>query len=141
MNWNAISSIATFIAVIVALLPIYSSYIYRIKRKRAVIQKLHYIFELLLSEFEEKSHHRSDFLTNYLDEINRIMSDEMDYIPLQISNKIMYFLFCIRLFHRSKDAYEDLQYKMYTIHTLLCKYDVYFHRDTKKAKKDDVWPN
>ena len=109
MNWTAIASIATLLAVLVALIPLYKDIFQKRKKRKITIAKLRLIIEDLVFMLDTTKKLQLDFLSKFHDELNAVATSSYYELPLKHHRKLLHLLFVMRIYDNSEEAFESLQ--------------------------------
>lgn len=123
INWTAIASIATLIAVIVALIPHYKELIFKKKRRRIAITKLRLIIEDLMFLVDTADNHKLNFISKFYAEIDTIATYSHYELPYDYHEKLLHLLFLLRIYDESKEAYDKLLDYIISIHRFFAQKD------------------
>lgn len=109
INWTAIASISTFLAVIVALMPLFKEIFYKKKKKKIVVKKLKTIIEDLMFLVDSTDYDKLDFISRFYTEIDNVLTHVNYDLPLDYFDRLLHLLFLLRIYDRSQESYNDIQ--------------------------------
>jgi hypothetical protein len=124
MNWTALASIATLLAVIVALIPHYKDLFHKTKKRKIIIAKLRLILEDLMFLTDTTKKLQLDFLSKFHDELDAVATGSFYELPLEHHKKLLDLLYLMRIYDESEEALESLQKRVIEAHDYFSKLDI-----------------
>jgi hypothetical protein len=122
-NWTAFAGVATFLAVLVALIPHYQNMFRSRKRRILTIAKIRLILEDLMFLTDTTESLKLPFLERFHNELDTVASSSIYELQLKNHEKLLKLLYLMRIYDENEEALDSLQKCVIEVHMDFARMD------------------